>query len=453
MKKLFVGLVTGILAVTTSCALFAGCGGDNGGDVIDSEGNTTLTLWVHVAATNPEGQKYKQCIDEFNAAYKDQKIKARIEYKVQTSNGVGNYDSQLNAALQQNKLPDLITFDAPNAWSYAASGILYPIDDLIDEDIKSDFFEASLEQGVYDGKLYGLPIQESSAGVYYNKKMFETAGVLDEVKDMTADDPWTFSQFKEIAKKVKDANNTDYAIELPIDNSSANGELATYLMYPLIMSAGSKLLSDDGLTATGYLDDDAAIAGFQYIKDLANDGLTSFTPEFNGFYSGKIPMMLSSGWTINIIEQTWGAVYKDRDAWGVLPYPKADDGTAFSATGSWSFGITTRNTSSKEPAAKLLAWLVRPESELSITSATGLIPARYSAIESAEKYTMEGSPEYMLYSQLTKTGKARPGTVAYPEFTSGFSDIIKGLKDTTDVASMVKTKTASLQNGLDKYKR
>ena len=453
MKKFFTGLVSGILVSALGSVLFAGCGRNGGGDVVDSEGNTTLTLWVHVAATNPEGQKYKQCIDEFNAAHKDQKIKARIEYKVQTSNGVGNYDSQLNAALQQNNLPDLITFDSPNAWSYADAGILYPIDELVDAGIKDDFFEASLEQGVYNGKLYGLPIQESSAGIYYNKQMFKIAGVYDEVKNMTADEPWTFSEFKKIAQKVKDANKTDYAIELPIDNSSANGELATYLLYPLIMSCGSKLLSDDGLTATGYLDDQASIDGFRYIKDLAKEGLTSFTPEFNGFYSGHIPMMLSSGWTINIIEQTWGAIYKDRDAWGILPYPKADNGQAVSATGSWSFGITTRNTSSKEPAAKLLAWLVKPESELSITSATGLIPARYSAIEKAEKYTVAGSPEYMLYSQLTKTGKPRPGTVAYPEFTSGFADIVKGLKDTTNVASMLKEKTTSLQNGLNKYKR
>ena len=46
------------------------------------------------------------------------------------------------------------------------------------EDIKDEFFEGSIN--TYDGKIYGLPIQESSAGFYYNKDLFKKAGISDD---------------------------------------------------------------------------------------------------------------------------------------------------------------------------------------------------------------------------------------------------------------------------------
>ena len=155
-------------------------------------------------------------------------------------------------------------------------------------------------------------------------------------------------------------------------------------------------------------------------------------------------MYLSSGWSIPEIENQYASTLGVD--WGILPYPQ---GTAkASATGSWSFGITTQ-ASSPEKAAIVLEWLVSTDSSVTITDATGMIPARYSAIE--RKNYEAGSPEYVLYDQLVKTGRTRPGTVAYPEFTSTFQSVINALRNSNSASQVVQTFTSELQNNLNRY--
>ena len=216
-------------------------------------------------------------------------------------------------------------------------------------------------------------------------------------------------------------------------------------MYPFILAQGGSFLSADGMTATGYLDSNATKAAFQKIKNWITAGYTSYDASDVGFYTGKYAMYLSSGWSIPEIQNQY-AQQLGND-WGILPDPKGT--TSASATGSWSFGMTTQ-TKSAEKAAVVLEWLVSTDSSVTITNATGMIPARQSAIE--RKNYEVGSPEYLLYDQLVKTGKTRPGTVAYPEFTSAFQGIINDLRNSNDVSAVVSTQTTTLQNNLDRYK-
>ncbi|MBQ7769620.1 MAG: extracellular solute-binding protein, partial [Clostridia bacterium] len=144
-----------------ACSNGGGAGGGAGGDgpAVDSDGNAVIKIMFHVDEKSAEGQAYKKRIDAFNAAYKDQKIKASASYIARTA-GAADYEQKLTGMQNEGSLPDIITFDAPNCASYAKSGLIYDISDIIPEDVQNDF----LSSNKYDGKLYGLPIQESSAG-------------------------------------------------------------------------------------------------------------------------------------------------------------------------------------------------------------------------------------------------------------------------------------------------
>ena len=439
MKRFFVGLLSLLLAAVFCFSLTA-CKKENGEPEIDESGNTIVKIMVHVAEQSAEGKAYKQVTDSFNVSdvAKSEKIKVRVEYKPRSNSATG-YETELINMMNNGNLPDIITFDAPNTWSYADAGILKDITGLISQETQGDFFEIS--KNTYEGKLYGLPIQESSAGIYYNKAIFRNAGILDRVENMTAENAWTIGEFESICAQLVGK------CELPVDLQlyKANDETATYLLYPFILAQGGSFLSADGMTATGYLDSAATKAAFQKIKNWVTSGYTSYDASDVGFYTGKYAMYLSSGWSIPEIENQYAQQLGDD--WGILPYPK---GTASaSATGSWSFGMTTQ-TKSAENAAVVLEWLVSTDSSVTITNATGMIPARQSAIE-LKNYEV-GSPEYVLYDQLVKTGKTRPGTVAYPEFTSAFQGIINDLRNSSDVSAVVSAQTTTLQNNLDRYK-
>lgn len=423
-----------MLALTSVMACgFAACGGGGDSDV-DSSGNTIVKVMFHVDEKTTEGQAYRKRVDAFNNAYKDKKIKASATFKARSASATG-YETELLNLQVEGTLPDIITFDAPNCASYAKSRLLYDISSLVPQDVQQDF----LSLNKFDGKLYGLPIQESSAGFYYNKKIFQEAGI--NVSSYTVENPWTFDQFKQVCAQIKTTGKT--AVDMRL--TKTEDETATYLLYPFIYAAGGSFTSEDGYTATGYFNSPATQSGFQFLKDLVNEGYTSYSIEDTDFFTGKVGMYLSSGWTIPDIDNKYRDTFASRDDWGLLPYPQ---GTAkASATGSWCFGITNNNHSDKSAAKELLLWLTSTESADAISTATGMIAAR----KSVDKNYAAGSPEDVLLKQLQLTGTARPSTVAYPTFSTCFSQIIYRLKD-GNLTDLLNTQTSNLQAEMNKLK-
>ena len=430
MKKIFKAISMLAVSAVMACG-FAACG-DGGNGEVDGSGNTIVKIMFHVDEKATEGQAYKKRIDAFNTAYKDKKIKASATYKARTA-GASSYETELNLLKTEGTLPDIITFDAPNCASYAQSKYLYDISSIVPQDIQDDF----LSLNKYDGKLYGLPIQESSAGFYYNKKIFRDAGI--NVSSYTVENPWTFDQFKQVCAQIKASGKT--AVDMRMD--ATKDETATYLLYPFIYASGGSFTSDDGYTATGYFDSAASQNGFRFLKDLIDNEYTSYAIGATDFFTGKVGMYLSSGWTIPDLDNKYKDTFASRDDWGLLPYPQ---GVAkASATGSWCFGITDNNRKDKSAATELLLWLTSTESSEAITAATGMIAAR----QSVNKNYGAGSPEEVLLKQLKLTGRARPSTVAYPTFSICFNQVIAHLQN-ENLAGTLSAQTKSLQTEMNR---
>ena len=442
MKKLLTSLTSLMLVVVMLFGMTACFGGNNddgpglGGEepTVDAEGNTIVKIMFHVDKSSTEGQAYQKRINAFNTAYKDQKIKAQAIFKARSA-GASGYETELQNNQLEGTLADIITFDAPNTAAYASSGLLYDITELIPAEEQAKFF--SLNK--YEGKLYGLPIQESSAGFFYNKKIFRDAGI--DVGGYTAENPWTLDQFKDVCARLKAHGVT--AVDMRID--ATKDETAPYLLYPFIYATGGSFVSDDGYTAKGYYNSTETAKGFQFIKDLITSGYTSYSIGATDFFTGKVGMYLSSGWTIPDLDNKYRESFASRDDWGLLPYPKGT--VAASATGSWSYAITNNHHADKTAALELLKWMTSAESSEAITNATGMIPARRDVV----KNYAEGSPEYTLLKQLELSGKERPVTVAYPTFSTTFNQIIYGLGN-GNVADLLNNATNTLQDAMDKIK-
>lgn len=413
-------------------------GGDQGG--YDSDApvtNQNLKIMFHVDAKSAEGQAYKKRIDAFNTEYKDAGIKVTATYKARTT-GAGSYETELTNMQLEGSLPDIITFDAPNCASYAASDLLVDITSYFSEEEQNDF----LTINKYNGNVYGLPIQESSAGFYYNKKIFKEANI--DVSQYTADNPWTFDEFKDACSKLKSSGKVSYSVDMRLD--ATRDETATYMLYPFIYATGGDYVSEDGFTATGHFNSANTKKGFDFLKSLVTDGYTSYSIGSTDFFDGKVGMYLSSGWTIPDLDNKYPTTFPDRDSWGLLPYPK--EAAEASATGSWCFGVTNNGKSDKRAAIMLLKYLTSAESSKTITDATGMVPARKSVTTSYA----DTDPEKVLIDQLARNGKPRPATVGYPKFSECFRQVISEMKD-GDVQEILDSKTRILQSELDKLNK
>lgn len=440
MKNIFAKITSFMLVIVMLLGITA-CGGNGSGNgggedlPTDSEGNVIVKIMFHVDKSSTEGQAYQKRINAFNAAYKDKGIKAQAIFKARSA-GASGYETELLNNQLDGTLADIITFDAPNTAAYANSGLLYDISSLISAEEQEKFYSLN----TYEGKLYGLPIQESSAGFFYNKKIFRAAGI--DVSAFTAENPWTFAQFKEVCAKLQAHGVT--AVDMRLD--ATKDETAPYLLYPFIYAAGGDFASEDGYTATGYYNSDATAKGFQFIKDLISAGYTSYAIGATDFFTEKVGMYLSSGWTIPDLDNKYRDNFASRDDWGLLPYPKDVD--AASATGSWSYAITNNHHTDKTATLELLKWMTSAESSKTITDATGMIPAR----KDVEKNYAVGSPEYTLLKQLELSGQERPATVAYPTFSTTFNQVIAGLGN-GDVRTLLNSATNTLQTEMDRLKK
>ena len=435
MKKILTSIASFMLVIVMLFGMTA-CFDDNIGDKgqTDSEGNTIVKIMFHVDKSSTEGKAYQKRVDAFNAAYKDKKIKAQAIFKARSA-GASGYETELLNNQLEGTLADIITFDAPNTAAYAKSGLLYDISTLISAEEQAKFY--SLNK--YEGRLYGLPIQESSAGFFYNKKIFRAAGI--DVSRYTAEDPWTFEEFMDVCRRLQEYGTTP--VDMRID--ATKDETAPYLLYSFIYAAGGEFTSEDGYTATGYYNSAATAKGFQFIKDMIDRGYTSYAIGATDFFTEKVGMYLSSGWTIPDLDNKYKENFASRDDWGLLPYPK--DVVAASATGSWSYAITNNHHTDKTATLELLKWMTSAESSEVITNATGMIPARRDVVKD---YAV-GSPEYTLMKQLELSGRERPVTVAYPTFSTTFNQVINGLGNKS-VSDLLNSATNTLQTEMDRLK-
>ena len=438
MKKSLLKLLF-VPFLLASCSLFGG--GDEDESTLDpnsAEGKKRLTIRFHVDAKSTEAAGYKKVIDAFNTDHAKDDIKVTAAFVARTS-GDSAYERQLATDLMDGTLPDIVTFDAPNCAAYAKAGYLYDISSALSAEEKGKY----LTLNTYQGKLYGIPIQESSAGFYYNKALFE--GI--DVSGYTVDNPWTFDQFKAVCGQLKAKGVTPVDMRLDANKD----ETATYLLYPFIYAAGGSFVDETGLIANGYFNSAGSKKGFSFIKELVTLGYTGYGSGASDFFAQtegkKVGMYLSSGWTIPDLDNKYPAVYgnHDRSKWGLLPYPK--DVQAASATGSWSFAVTNNKREDKTLVIELLKYLTNATSSKTITDHTGMIPAN----KDVQTNYGAGSAESVLYEQLQKTGKPRPVTVGYPQFSAAFSQVISGLRD-NDVSTLVDNKASVLQGNLDKLK-
>lgn len=444
MRKSLMVMVLLIAAIT-----LVACGSNNndGGVGPGEEGLKKLSMWVHISEDTLEGKAYKNRADAFNKAHEGE-IEVQVQFVARGGGGTG-YEDRVNAALTTNSLPDVLTLDGPNTAAYARSNILLDLTDYISEEVKEDFLPTALEQGMYEGGLYSLAIQESTVAVYYNKDMFVEAGLINSVETaeedlgISVDQPWTFEEFREIGKKL-----TDYFDKPAIDlHLGSQDEWITYALAPFVWTSGGELISSDGLSAEGIFNSPESVKGFTFLKTLIDSGITTTTPEENAFEVGTYPMSLSGAWTIPILKYSFAETVPN---WGILPYPVGDTGEMYVPTGSWAFGVS-ESSRFPEEAAKLAEWMTNSESAKLVTESTGLLPAVSSAYEGLARF--DEGPDKLLMDQLFDAGKPRPSSVAYPEISFTFQQAVDRISSGYSVQDTLDQLTAQLEVKLSRHKR
>lgn len=406
LKTMLIPLATGLL--------LTGCGNSTpeAGSIKGyDEGEEYLSIWVHSIEDTDEGQAYKESVDAFNEKYDGQYF-TDIEFIPRNDSG-GGYSDKINASVMSGDLPDVLTVDGPNIAAYAENGIIQPLADLTEEE-ESAYLESIITQGTYDNKLYALGAMESSVGLYYNKDILEEAGV--EVP--SANNPWTWSEFLEVLKKVQPIceEKGGYALDMTFPT----GEATIYYYAPFFWSNGGDFVDSTGLTVDGIFNSSENLETVQYFQTLLSDGYMSDVAISNLFESGRAAFKFDGAWEVNTIYTS----YPDINL-GVAPYVVSDnwDGGRYTPTGSWAFAAS-KTTDDIDGATELVKWMSGAESGELLWDKTSSFPSTYAAYENISTFS-EDENYAALYNQLKDYGHPRSITPVYPQVSDRVQAVLE----------------------------
>ena len=328
-----------------------------------------ITYWH--GFTGPDLPVMEGLVAEFNATHPDIVVTAEpIPW--------GNLFQQLEPAVAAGQAPDVVALNEDVITGFILRGAVAEMtpDMLAAADVQADrFFPSLWETGVVDGKVYGVPVHSVMLVMYYNKDLFEAAGLDPE------DPPSDREEFLAAAEALTvDANGNH-----PGDEGFDPSSLQTYAVgIPTPWMGGTiayAVAAQNGVTFVGSADEsyapnfdsEAAQEAVQFLVDIGAEhhfGPTDATEgsEIDAFRQGAAAMNFNGVWMLS--------QYRDAGLnFGVAAFPQL--GTERPATWGGSSHLVLpvqRNgdPAEMEAAMTFIGWMTQPEQNLEWTSAGGL---------------------------------------------------------------------------------
>lgn len=225
-----------------------------------------------------------------------------------------DYFTSLKTWIAGGTAPDVASLDLSMLQEMAAAGSIVDLNPMI-QSTKYDltaYYQSTLDMFANNGGQYGLPASYSNVVMYYNKSLFDAAGLA------YPDDKMDWATFMDTAKKLTKDTNGDGTIE-------QFGTARLWWPYYMLF-VGATPFNADATQCT--LTDPKAIEGFQAMVDLtltdkvapsAND--LAAQDDWHMFEGGRIAMYPIGPWSIS----EFNDVIKDFD-WDATTLPSGPTG-------------------------------------------------------------------------------------------------------------------------------
>lgn len=385
MKKRFV-LATALVLTTT--LLFAGCGSKDKGVTADGKAVIRFATW-----DNAEDLDYQQeLVDKYNDS------QDKIEVKLEAYGS--DYDTKISAGMGSGDTPDVMYM-----WNYPSYyEALEPLDEYMSKEeggYKDNFYEALWSYNSMDDKVYGIPVGFTTHSLFYNKDIFEQAGITEPTNDWTWDDLMTAA--KTITDKVDGVKGFSYQMKPdPYD-------------FEMYFWGNKGAYTDAEGKLDGNLNSAQAVEALTMFQNMQKDGYAVATDK-NGtdeFRSGKTAMYVYGAWSVASFDE-------DGLNYGVVDLP------AFANAGNDSVSILSSSglSISKDSKNKEAAWeFVKywTGEECNKARIGYELPALKSVVESEK--IMENEKNAPFYNMLEQSNGYTPASFIVENWSELFESL------------------------------
>lgn len=317
-----------------------------------------ISFWCNF--TGSDGDVLREIVQEFNDSNTD---------NITVTVDIMDYSTlltKLPASVSTGTGPSFILAGIELINEYATNGMLEEIDDFWDATgtNKDNFYENVLSKSYVDGKQYGVPMQYNLQYLYYNKDLFEAAGLDPDAP------PTTFEELEEYARALTDTAQGTYGLALPTD-------YGYYVQY--LWGNGGDVINTS--TDENLLVSDANAETLTWLQNLADAGVS---PSGIGaaeadtmFQSGQVAMEMAGPWNINGLNEL-GMNY------GITAIPGGSDG-AYAAEGGCCWMLTKgADDATRQAVYKFMAYWLSDSVLKKWSTINGFPVWSYSLLEDAD---------------------------------------------------------------------
>jgi len=388
-----------------------------------------VTISYSIWGDPAELKSQQAIVDAFHAA------NPKITVKVEVSDWDPYFD-KLQTGLAGGAAPDVFAMDGPLFPDYQSRGVLLDLKPYIDRD-GYDLTQLA-DQGVADfttadGGQYGLPRDLNTVVLYYNKTMFDAAGLA------YPDEAWDWAKFVEVAKQLtKDENGDGTTDQWGFYTETTDME---NFWSSLVWQSGGDLLNADK-TAT-LLGTPEAAAGIQFLQDLiwkekVMPDPALFAETGDAFEQGKAAMEANGSW---LVPTHTAAGAELGYAFGIAPLPKGPAGrfTSVNPTGA----VVYQGTKAPDAAWEFAKYLASPAAQEQLMKLKASLPISKEVLAGPYATSFEGA---QVLADSLAYAKLKPSFAGYNEFTT----ILQGELDTNVFNEPKKTAAEALADVVPK---
>jgi len=378
----------GMLSVLTVLALFAAAcsggksgnngatassgGGGNGG----GSGKAVTLKFAGWEASSLETESVKKGLELFMRQNPD----IKVEYTT-LPNGT-NYITKIQTLHAGNEAPDVFFLQSDYYRDFVKRGQLLDLTSRVESDFSlDDLIPSAIAISEVDGKFYGIESCTVSPVLFYNRDIFDKAGLPYPPSD--PNEAWTWEEFVEVAKQLT-IREGDKVVQYGV-----YGAEDYYMTLALVMSNGGNWFSGDGsgpaINSPEVIEVLEAIKRLRVehgaspeAKLLTNMGMSSSQM----LQTGKIAMLINGSWALQELSQMDFPV-----GVGVLPRFKEPV-----THGQAHLHVASAKTKYPEEAWKLIKFLSSEEYQLQNVREGLWMPNRASLYtgEGVRKWLTEG---------------------------------------------------------------
>lgn len=412
------------MAIATTLILGA-CGGGNAKENDSADGKIKLEYWNHWTSDGGEGKFFAEKIKEY------EKENPNVEI-VQKNIPIDDYTgTKLTTAFATGEGPDIFTASPGTINTFVDSKITYPMDKYFEKDVLEDYSKESIEDVTRDGKIIAVPFEQDLMALFYNKDMFDKAGIQP---------PKTWDEMISAAKKLTTEKVSGITYDL------TKGAYGNFSFMPFVWQGGGNFFSDD----RSELSSDSVVNALGLWKQMVDDGSANLKPsrfasDVGILGDGETAMWIGGSFGIKALEDD----YPDTNI-GVVPLPIPEGGTPTTVAGGWKVVVNSQSKHADE-AAKFVQWLFLDKDAKNSTEWNTEVKFSYSprksVIKNAETIYQKG-----LRSVFTNEiyGTEKPELSMDPKVSDIIGDMIQEDLFSTSPEEAAKAADQKLNDFFDK---